>query len=496
MRIISKVGRKLKVVLVNPIFEGKVFAPTLGLGFIGTYLREHSNCEVQVIEPLLQGLTRTQVLGMAQESDIVGLTCYTESRFEVFKFALDTKKVNPECRLVVGGPHVNTLDEAILQYYPFIDTVVRGEGEASFLDIVEGRRPKEIPGITWRTDGGIIRNPDRSPIRDIDSLHYDYSFLPELKKWKDFEVPQELIGLNAFPIIASRGCPFRCTFCAAHEQWDKVYRVLSPVELVRRLKSLVNTYNIRYFRFYDALFMFDEKKVLEFSNLLKESGLEISFRIDIRAGMSKKTLEVLREVGCTIVGVGIESGSNKVLKRIKKGISREQIEETIEICRELKYWAIGYFMVSLPDETLEDFGKTLELPRFFDGINLQFFKIHPGTSCYSELKLKNEINDGIWFDQRYGNEIYYCKELFPSAGFSLSEGMTLFHRIYYNYYNHNRRRTFQTFGKTRGISVFLLSTVMDKILRSNKISRRLYPKLLQTNLPGMFQRWLTKDLRK
>jgi len=111
----------MKLLLVNPNFKGVVSVPSLGLGFIGTYVRENSNCEVEIVEPILQGLTEAQVLDKVKESDIVGLTCYTESRFQVFDFAAKAKQVNPDCKLIVGGPHVNTLGKQILQHYPFID---------------------------------------------------------------------------------------------------------------------------------------------------------------------------------------------------------------------------------------------------------------------------------------------------------------------------------------------------------------------------------------
>ncbi|MDO9465012.1 MAG: cobalamin B12-binding domain-containing protein [bacterium] len=122
-----------RVVLVNPYFEGVVVVPTLGLGFIGTYLKERSNCEVKILEPMLQGLTEKHVLDEAKEAEIVGLTCYTESRFQVFNFAEKVKQVNPDCKIIIGGPHVNTLDELILKHYPFIDIIgghkIRGKGE-------------------------------------------------------------------------------------------------------------------------------------------------------------------------------------------------------------------------------------------------------------------------------------------------------------------------------------------------------------------------------
>ena len=91
-------------------------------------------------------------------------------------------------------------------------------------------------------------------IKDIDNLHYDYSLVfSELAGWKDFEISPELLKLNALPIIASRGCPFRCAFCAANQQWSQMYRYLSPEELVKRMQELISRYKIQYFRFFDRV---------------------------------------------------------------------------------------------------------------------------------------------------------------------------------------------------------------------------------------------------
>lgn len=484
-------GTKVKLLLVNPNFAGRVDAPSLGLGFIGTYVRDHSDYEVEIIEPILQGLTETQVLDKARKSDIVGLVCYTESRFECFDFADKVKRTNPDCRVIVGGPHVNTLDERIIEHYPFVDAVVRMEGEEPTLDIVEGTPFAEILGITWRNNGRSVRNPDRPMIRDVDSLYFDYSLvLPQVEGWKDFEIPHELQKLNALPIISSRGCPFRCAFCAAHEQWGKIYRALSPRELVKRMEWLVHEYNTGYFRFYDALFTVGEERITEFCDLLEKSKLNVSFRIDIRAGTSRNVLERLRKVGCDVVGFGVESGSDKILKRINKGTTREKVEETIKICKELDYWMIGFFMVSLPDETMEDVNRTLGLLRFFDVINLQFFKIHPNTSFYNELKQRGEIDDDVWFDPEYGfntklgNEIFYCKDIFPSANFYRNEVNSLIQQAGYDYTIHKLQNVSQTCGLTERMLTLPLLAMM-KVLFKSRMGRKLHQKLRYTSIHAM-----------
>lgn len=492
----------MKLLLVNPNFKGVVLVPSLGLGFIGTHVRNHSDWDVEIVEPILQRLSERRVLKKSTSSDIIGLTCYTESRFECFSFGEKVKQTNPTCRLIVGGPHVNTLDEQILRYYPFIDAIVRGEGEETVLEMVKGRPFEEILGITWSNNGRVVRNPDRPIARDIDRFHYDYSLiLPQVKGWRDLEIPRELQELKALPIIASRGCPFRCVFCAAHRQWGKVYRGLTSEELVNRLEHLVNQYKIGYFRFYDALFIGNEESILTFCDLLEKRKLNIRFRIDIRVGTRRNVLQRLREVGCDVVGFGVESGSDRVLKRINKGINRKQIDETIKICKELGYWVIGFFMISLPDETMEDVEKSFELFKFFDVINLQFFKIHPNTSFYDELKEKGEISDQIWLDsgQRldtgfntmYGNEVYYCKDVLPSAQFCRDEVDSLIDHTLNNYILSRPQKVVQRYGLCRGMLILSVSA-MNSILLKAKMSAKLHRGLKDTRIVKLFSKRLLK----
>ena len=477
----------MKLLLVSPNFKGVVLVPSLGLGFIGTYIKENSECKVEIVESILQGLSQAQVIEKASKSDIIGLSCYSETRFECFNLAKQIKTVNSKCKIVVGGPHVSTLDRKILRHYPFIDAVVRMEGEETVLDIVRGNPFDKIPGITWRREDDIVRNPDRSMYRDINQYGYDYSLsFPTLKGWKDLEIPNKLQKLNAIPIIASRGCPYRCAFCAAHRQWRGSYRGLSPDELVSRMKDLVDRYDIGYFRFYDALFIGSEKRILEFCDKLEESRLEVHFRIDIRVGTSENVLKRLRAVGCDVVGFGVESGCDRILKRMNKGIVREQIETTIRLCKKLGFWIIGFFMISLPDETIEDVKTTFDLFRYFDRINVQFFKLHPNTTSYDELVMRDEINDEIWFDPdegdqtEYGNELYYCKENFPSAIFSMDEGNFLVESSTYKYHIVNPRSALHGKSFHSRLLTFSFSYVMDLLLQWKQL-RKFYIKFKKTS---------------
>lgn len=480
----------MKLLLLNP-FKNAIKIPSFGLGFIGTYVKRNIECDVEVIEQSMQDVTDGQLLDLVGQTDFLGLTCYTESRFEVFGFAAKAKKANPDCTVIVGGPHVQTLDVLILKRYPFVDIVVRLEGEETVLEILNNKPLKDIQGIAWRdAEGNIVSNGDRNFITDFDDLEYDYTLISEqIAGWKDYEIPLELQKLNALPAIVSRGCPFKCTFCGSNQQWENSYRYMSAEKLIAKIERYVKDYNIGYFRFYDALFIGSESRLLDFCDLLEKSGLKISFRIDVRVGTGKRVLKRLREVGCDVLGFGIESGSDRVLKRINKGITRKQIDDTIATCKELGYWIIGYFMISLPDETDEDIRATYELLGRFDEANVQFFKVHPNTAFYKELLQKGAVNDEVWFDENEGAEFFYCSERFPGARLSKQEGDSLISLAYSLLVLNNKKKQLDEKGVLTG-SVIIFIAFISKALLSHSAGRKLHAKIKEVKFIGLIYRFL------
>lgn len=423
----------MKIVLINSNFEGIVTIPNLGLIFLASYLKKNSDCYVETIEPKLQNLNEQQILQKVYDANYVGLSYCTEARFQAIDFAKKVKEVNKDCRIILGGPHVKTLAKMTIERYPQIDIIVDGEGEETLWEIIKGKTLSDIKGIVYRDGNKTVVNEKRPLLPNLDDLPYEYDAIYQyLKNWKDAEVSEGLMKLRHMPIIASRGCPFNCAFCGAHDQWERKWRSLSPKELVDRMEFFKNKYKIDYFRFYDALFIGNEEKINEFCDLLDVRKLNVNFRIDIRVGTKEQLLKRLKEVGCKIVGFGVESGSNKILKITNKRITREQTIETINLCRKLGYWTIGFFMVSFPEETFDDVEQTKSLIKYFDRVNIQYFKIHPNTIFYERFKQNGDMTDEQWFDRNFGtqtifgHEIYHCKELFPkSAKFSNNEAEEL-----------------------------------------------------------------------
>ena len=455
----------MKLLLINPYFgqgesqetEGATHSPPLGLGFLGTYIKDHTDWEVEIIDPAPQHFTQTQVLKKVKNADIVGLSCFADTRFYCFEFAKKVKKTNPDCLLVVGGPHTFVMDDLILKHYPFVDILVRGEGEETLLEIIQNKNKSEILGITYKRGNKVIRNSIRPFEPNIDKFYINYSLLPPLDVYgKDVEATSTLRRLKTIYTIASRGCPFQCSYCA-NVHWQRQWRATSPEELVRRIKGWVSDFGVEYVRFYDDLFTANKKWVLQFCELLDKERIKIKFRVLVRAGTDKEVLKALKKAGCEAVGFGIESGSDRILKRIDKQITRQQIVETIKDCNRLKLWAVGAFIISLPDETKEDYKKTLSLVPLLDTFQTNIQIIFPYTPFYVELKERGEIDDEVWFKKEHEGRLLYTKENFKSAKFSLSEleWMSLYTQYYH--FLHRPDKAIDKYGKLIGSSMILIS---------------------------------------
>ncbi len=414
----------MNLLLINPYFEGRVYTPSIGILVLATTVRREMGIPVRVLEPSLQGSSFQQVVDIARDYTHIGISCYTESRFSSVDLAQAMKGSDQSKVVIFGGPHVTSLGSPFLKEYPAIDFMIRSDGEKALLGILRGSEHSTLPGLVYRgTNGHIHENPI---VRDkkVNCLDIDYDFIEDvIVDWKDFEVPGWLLKKRHLPIMASMGCPFQCRFCAAPELGGGLWRGTEPSVLVDHMERLVKERRIGYFRFYDPLFTANEKKIQEFCKIILERKISVNFRVDIRVGTKKSTLELLKKAGCDVVGFGVETGSDKLLKIAGKGVSRNQVLETIQECKDLGFWIIGFFIYFFPDEDEHDRRQTMGLFKYFDVLNIQFFKIYPGTSYYQEFIEKRFMEESFWFDRSIPSDTYFCKEIFPRAEFSISEGM-------------------------------------------------------------------------
>ena len=394
---------KLHVTLVNPPYpSGSTrhlpFA-LLGLGYLAAVL-EKNQYEVDVIDCQALKLSYENFrseLGK-RKPNIVGLTSSTLTYNSALKLARIAKEVLPECLTILGGPHVTFWDDKALKECPDVDVIVRREGEYTLLELVQkleaGKSFRDVLGITYRENGKITRNPDRPYIEDLDSLPFPARHLWPMEQLRKYE--------DIIYLAASRGCVFWCDFCSTVRMHGRHFRMRSPKSIVDELEFLHKTYGVTDFTFCDDAFTVDPHRTQELCGLIVERKLKIKWNCGTRVDMlTRELLLTMREAGCISVWFGVESGSQKILDAMEKGISIEQTKRVFGWVRELGLKPVPNVILGFPGETKASAWKTIRFVEKISPDQVGFYNIatpFPGTPMY-DLVQKNGWLKVTDFDQ-------------------------------------------------------------------------------------------------
>lgn len=316
-----------------------------------------------------------------RDSLFFGITATTYTRFEAIKLAKILKELYPTTLIVVGGVHFSYCDEDTLKNIPEIDIVVRGEGELTIVELAdaisEKRSFEQIAGITYRHNEKIIRNIERSCFVDVDNIsafvNYSYD-----------DYPEYLIGypkpICAVSVMSSRGCPYQCIFCA---KGGTAYRLRNTKSVVDEIAQLQQSFSIEGINFLDLTLTASPKHVVALCQEISKKKLEILWWCESRANIPLNVLSDMKNAGCASIALGVESGSQTVLSRMKKNITIKQVKAFCHKARELGIYVQCYFIFSHPDETEEEVEETLkvmvELSNEYVSCSIQPMMIFPGT---------------------------------------------------------------------------------------------------------------------
>lgn len=380
----------MKVFLLFPpkVFNTKELMPPLSLAYLSAVLEEN-NIEVEVLDALIESCSWRELKKrlLRSKADIVGITSLTESRFESFKSAKIAKESLPDSIVVMGGPHVSLCPHDTLLNIPWVDIVVRGEGDITFLELctnLERETDLEgVRGISYRNENGeIVHNSPRPPIKDLDTLPFPAFHLFPLERYNfKLDVPGEG-ELPALNLITSRGCPYECVFCATSKIYGRRWRARTPSNVVEELIFFSEKYDIRAIYFCDDTFTIDKKRVERICDLIIDKSLDLKWVCEIRVDtVDKKILQKMKDAGCYEVFYGVESGSQRILDSIvRKKITIEQVKEVSRWLDDIGILKNPAYIVSFPDETLEEAFRTIELMQEIGGKpSLSILRIYPGT---------------------------------------------------------------------------------------------------------------------
>jgi len=367
--------------------------PSLGILSLAAVLRK-AGFAARIVESASLGLSfsRTVAAILQERPRYLGLSCTTASVENAAEIARAVKEKSPETLVLAGGPHVTALPEETFRRFPEIDFGIVGEGEAALLDLIEalegGRNLSRVESAVYREGEAIRINPRRKFIEDLDTLPFPaFDLLPEFPR--DYHAPfLNYLKGPAASLISSRGCPQACTFCD-RSVFGNRYRYFSEDYLWEMISSLRRQYGIRHLVFTDDQFAAFRPRLVRLCEKMVSGNLEIRWNCDARVdSVDRDLLRLMKRAGCWMISYGIESGSQKILDRIRKEITLEQVEQTVRWTKEAGIRAKGLFMIGYPEETEETLGQTLNFIRRsrLDEMNLSFLTPYPGTEIYQEVR--------------------------------------------------------------------------------------------------------------
>ena len=382
-----------KVVLYNP--RAVFWTMPLGLLAVGSAL-DPARYDVKIIDARLEPDPEAAVRREVQDALCLGITVLTGSPIRDAQAAgRAAKEVRPDLPVVWGGWQPSLFPRECLAE-PSVDVAVSGQGEETFVELVErfagGRPVGGVAGVTWRDHGVIVQNAAR-PTRDVNELPpHNYDLIPVEQYFAHK-------GQRQFDYISSIGCRFRCAFCADPFVYNRSWYGLRAERMATELGALWDRYHFAEISFQDETFFTRRERVEEIARAFLARDLHVAWTGTMRADQGHRlpdeTLALARQAGLRRVMVGVEAGTDEMLRRIKKDITVEQVFSTAEKLVRHNIGAIWNFIVGFPDEPDASFEAGLRIARRLRAMSpdfevaVFFYKPYPGNELADQVRASN-----------------------------------------------------------------------------------------------------------
>ena len=402
-----------RILLVNPPFyrlQGSHFnGMSLGLAYIGAVLEQHGH-EVRILnadyEPNDRYATMRELfLGhwgyketlnnlshyLWQEikkqirqyaPDYIGVTMHTGTFKSAQNVARVAKSLDSNVQLVAGGPHATLMPAEVIN--SGFDYLIQGEGEYPFLALADGYRPRDIPGLAFISKSRVVNNPAAPQIQNLDVLPFP------------IRDPTKYLNDSSYAdfgfIVTGRGCAFRCSFCASPSLWGGRVRFRSARNVVAEIQHVTETSDVKLIRFADDTFTQNREHTRGICNLMLSESVTPDWVCDTRAdAITSELVELMRKAGCVRIRIGAESGSDRILRSVHKGVTTEQIRNAAKIVKDAGIDLTLYLMIGFPSETHAEMRQTLDFAREIDPTycSLSILAPYPGSRIYANI-----MNDG------------------------------------------------------------------------------------------------------
>ena len=357
--------------------------------------------------------------------DHVGISATTISIHNAARVAACVKALVPRAVVTVGGPHVSAVPERTLRMFPAFDYGIAGEGERSYPALIErlaaGDDPSDVSGLVYRHRGldgaGVRANP---PAAYLDGEELDELPEPAWELVPDFPVKFQpnVFNYRATPVasvVTSRGCPFSCTFCdrSTSGRRGRFHGVDYVVAMCRRLEGL----GVRHILFYDDLFTVDRRRVAALCERFLSEGFRFTWSCNSHPNLLDAAhLRLMRQAGCWQIAYGIESGSQRILDRVKHEVRLPRMLETLRRTRAAGIRVKGLLMMAHPGEDEESLEETVQFLRSapLDLAQITKFTPYPGTPSYATVREDGRFVED-WEQMNAMNWVFVPRGLTPAV---------------------------------------------------------------------------------
>jgi anaerobic magnesium-protoporphyrin IX monomethyl ester cyclase len=396
----------LRILLVDPKVSLPIdvrSSPSLGLAYLAA-VSEQRGDEVRVLDMQVEDVPLAQVVdGFAPH--VVGITATTVQIESAWQVARELKRLT-DARVVLGGPHPTVLPGESAEK-PDVDFVVRGEGEATWTELCDrlerGASLAGLSGVTYQDQGEVIHNPDRPVIPDVDSIPFPAYHLFKMQRYSNLQPTLDDVDGPSYPMLSSRGCPYRCNYCS--QILPRGWRARSPESVVSEWRWLVEELGAAEIGVLDDSFNIDRKRALEICDLIIDQGLNHVPWIminGIRANLAdEELLGRMREAGCIRTAFGVESGNQQILDTvIHKQLTLDQVRAAFKAAKAVGMETIGFFIIGLPGETKETMEDTIRFACELDPVvaNFSMATPFPGTQMYDQVLERGRLLVHDWHE--------------------------------------------------------------------------------------------------
>lgn len=438
-----------------------------------------------------RGLSNDEIIArMHGDYDAIGITTmFSQEWPHLRKLVDDVHRAFPDLPIIMGGEHANACAELVLRQCPGVQHVCLGEGEATILEYAEfldGRRAlDDVAGLVYRgNDGAVRKTTTRARISRIDELPWPAWHLFDLEPYFATGESMGVARGRSMPILATRGCPYQCTFCSNPSMWTQRYVLRDVDDLLDEIQHYLEVYRATNIDFYDLTAIVKPSWTKELCRRIQERGLHFTWQLPSGTrseALSEEVLGLMAKTGCMNVTYAPESGSERTLREIKKQVNLDHMLESIRAAKRQGIIVKCNLVIGFPKETRSDVLQTFGLALRFaqlavDDVGIYVFSPYPGSALYRYLRERGVIGD----DEKYFESLLSFMKLIPEHTFCENlgrhelvayrvAGMALFYGASYLFHPERIVRTIKNAAAGRADS-----TIEQRVTERLRRIRRLW----------------------